>query len=88
MLQEKAAKEEKQLLEEIKEEEDPGENIEVINENTQKVHIYNSKTMRDQFGCLPPWKRPRRTERKMRKVNHTRKKTFKQNWCAKFVPLD
>lgn len=44
--------------------------------------------MRDQYGTLPPWKRPRRTERKMRKVNHTRKKIFKQNWCAKFVPLD
>lgn len=71
----------------MKDEADPGENIEVINEKTKKVHIYNTKTMRDQYGTLPPWKQARNTDRKLRKKDHAMKKQFVQAWTNKFVPL-
>lgn len=87
-LQEKREKEEAEIIEELNEKDNKGEDIEVVNEKTKVVHVYNTKTMRDQFGCLPPWKQARKTERKVRKVNHSRKLNFKQAWCAKFVPLD
>lgn len=86
--QEKREKEEKDIMEELAEIDDQGENIEVVNEKTKVVHVYNTKTMRDQFNTLPSWKQPRKTERKQRKVNHSRKMNFKQAWCAQFVPLD
>lgn len=71
----------------MKEDADPGENIEVINENTKKVHVYNTKTMRDQYGSLAPWHKPRNTERKVRKKEYAMVKQFKQTWVNKFVPL-
>lgn len=63
------------------------ENISVINENTKKVHIYNTKTMKDQYGTVPIWKRQRNTAKRTRKLEHSRKLNFNQAWCAKFVPL-
>lgn len=75
------------MLQELEDEADQGENVEVINENTKKVHIYNTKTLRDQYGTLPPWKKPRNTEKKIRKKNHAMKKQFNQAWLNKFVPL-
>lgn len=87
-IQETLAKEEADIIAELRETNSKGEDIEVINDKTNVKHVYNTKTGRDQFGCLPPWKQARRTERKMRKVNHSRKLNFKQAWCAKFVPLD
>lgn len=72
---------------ELEEQEDPGEIVETVNENTGKVHVYNTKTMRDQYGTLPAWKKPRKTERKLRKIAHARMKGFRQKWCAQFVPL-
>lgn len=86
--QEKREKEEADILAELAEKDDVGENIEVVNEKTNVVHVYNTKTLRDQFNTLAPWKQPRKTERKQRKVNHSRKLNFKQAWCAQFVPLD
>lgn len=86
-LQEKLEKEEKEILDELAEEKAPGEIIEVKNENTGVIHQYNSKTMRDQFGTLPPWKSRRTTERKVRKKTHAMKKQFNQAWLNKFVPL-
>lgn len=86
-MQEKRIAEEQEILDELKADADPGENIEVVNENTKKVHIYNTRTMRDQFGSLPPWQKPRNTERKIRKKEHAMKKQFKQTWVNKFVPL-
>lgn len=75
------------MLDEINEQNAPGEEIEVVNENTKKVHRYNTKTMRDQYGSLPPWKQPRNTEKKIRKKNHAMTKQFKQAWVNKFVPI-
>lgn len=86
--QEKREKEEAEILAELAEKDDLGENIEVVNEKTNVVHVYNTKTLRDQFNTLPPWKAPRKTERKQRKVNHSRKLNFNQAWCAQFIPLD
>lgn len=86
--QEKREKEEAEIEIELKERDDKGEDIEVVNEKTNVVHVYNTKTGRDQFGNLPAWKQPRRTERKIRKVNHSRKLNFNQAWCAQFIPLD
>lgn len=86
-LQEKEKKEEKEILEELQDEQDKGEFIEVLNEKTNVVHKYNTKTMRDQFGTLPVWKRPRNTERKIRKKTHAQMKQFNQAWLNKFVPV-
>lgn len=86
-LQEKEQKEEKEILDEIKEEADPGENVEVVNENTKKVHVYNTKTMRDQYGTLPPWMKTKNTARKIRRKEHAMKKQFNQAWVNKFVPI-
>lgn len=86
-VQDKQAKEEKEILDELAEEKDTGEDIEVKNENTGVVHRYNTKTMRDQFGTLPPWKTRRNTEKKIRKKTHAMKKQFNQAWLNKFVPL-
>lgn len=74
-------------MQELKDEADPGENIEVINEKTKKVHVYNTKTMRDQYGSLPTWKKPRNTEKKIQRKNHAMKKQFNQAWLNKFVPI-
>lgn len=87
MVQEKKLKEEQEILDELAEEKAKGEIVEVRNENTGVVHKYNSKTMRDQFGTLPPWKTRRHTERKQRKKEHAMKKQFKQAWLNKFVPI-
>lgn len=87
LLQEKEEKEEQEILDELKEEQDKGEIVEVVNENTKKVHRYNTKTMRDQYGTLPPWKKPRNTEKKQRKKIHAMKKQFKQQWVNKFIPI-
>lgn len=86
--QEKREKEENEILEELKEDEDKGETVEVINEKTKVKHVYNTKTFRDQFNTFPKWKQPRKTERKQRKANHSRKLNFNQSWCAQFIPLD
>lgn len=85
--QEKQQKEDQDLLDEIAEEKAEGEVVEVVNDKTNVVHQYNTKTMRDQFGSLPVWKRPRNTEKKIRKKTHAQKKQFKQAWLNKFVPL-
>lgn len=86
-LQEKLEKEEQEILDELKDEKDKGEMVDVVNEKTNVVHQYNTKTLRDQFGSLPVWKKPRNTERKIRKKTHAMKKQFKQAWLNKFVPI-
>lgn len=86
-VQEKQEKEEKEILDELAEEKEKGEIVEVTNEKTGVVHRFNTKTLRDQFGTLPTWKKPRNTERKIRKKQHAQKKQFNQAWLNKFVPL-
>lgn len=86
-IQEKQEKEEQEILDEIAEEKAEGEIVEVKNEKTGVVHKFNTKTMRDQFGSLPVWKKPRNTERKIRKKTHAMKKQFNQAWLNKFVPI-
>lgn len=86
-LQEKLEKEEQEILQEIEDEQDKGELVETVNENTKKVHIYNTKTLRDQYGTLPPWKKPRNTDRKIQKKSHAMKKSFNQAWINRYVPL-
>ncbi|KAJ6642549.1 hypothetical protein Bhyg_07501 [Pseudolycoriella hygida] len=83
----KEEKEEKDILDEIREEEDKGENVEVVNEKTQKVHVYNTKTLRDQYGTLPAWKKNKKTQRKINKRNHSQKLKFNQAWCTQYIPL-
>ena len=84
---EKKSKEEKELEYELQEKHEKGEKIKVINENTGKEHIYNTKTMKDQHGSYPPWFKTKKTPKRMRKLNHARKKHFKQAWCTVNVPL-
>lgn len=84
---EKHEKEEKKILDELNEEEDKGESVEVVNESTQKVHVYNTKTLRDQYGTLPPWKKTKKTQRKINKRIHSQKLKFNQAWCTQYIPL-
>lgn len=72
---------------ELEEKEDKGENITVINEKTGKPHTYNTKTFKDENGSYPPWFKPRKTQKRMRKLNHARKQRFKQAWTTINVPL-
>lgn len=85
--QEKQEREEKKILDDLNEEKDKGENVEVVNDKTQKVHVYNTKTYRDQYGTLPPWKKTKKTQRKINKRIHSQKLKFNQAWCTQYIPL-
>ncbi|KAM7356382.1 uncharacterized protein ACRADG_002140 isoform 1-T2 [Cochliomyia hominivorax] len=83
----KKSKEEKELQFELQEEREKGESITVVNEKTGKTHIYNSKTLKDQHGSYPPWYKPRKTAKRMRKKDHARKLKFNQRWTVTNIPL-
>ncbi|XP_037929887.1 18 kDa learning-associated protein of slug-like [Teleopsis dalmanni] len=84
---EKKTKEEKELEHEMQEQREKGKKIKVVNENTGKEHIYNSKTLRDQFGNYPPWFKRNKTAKRLRKKDHARSRDFKQAWTTINVPL-
>ncbi|XP_055373483.1 protein LLP homolog [Condylostylus longicornis] len=79
--------EDKLLRLELDEEHSKGEIVEVTNEKTGKVQKFNTKTMKDQNGKFPTWYKPRKTPKKIRKMDHARKLKFKQQWTTTNVPL-
>lgn len=84
---EKIAKEYQEIEHEFEEERDKGENITVVNEKTGKKHTYNTKTMKDEHGSYPPWFKPKKTAKRIRKLEHSRKMRFRQAWTTINVPL-
>ncbi|XP_013116494.1 protein LLP homolog [Stomoxys calcitrans] len=84
---EKKTKEEEQLEFELQEEREQGQSVTVVNEKTGKTHVYNTKTLKDQHGSYPPWFKPKKTAKRMRKRDHARKMKFKQAWTVTNVPL-
>ena len=72
---------------EAQEERETGKKVKVTNEKTGKLHVYNSKTMKDQHGSYPPWYKPKKTAKRMRKKAFAQKRKFKQAWTTINVPL-
>ncbi|KAI9587892.1 protein LLP homolog isoform X1 [Glossina fuscipes] len=85
--QEKKSKEEEELEYEMEEAREKGQNVTIVNEKNGKCHIYNTKTLKDQHGSYPPWFKPKKTAKRMRKKAHAQKKKFKQTWTVTNVPL-
>ncbi|XP_030375293.1 protein LLP homolog [Scaptodrosophila lebanonensis] len=81
------SKEEQELIYEHEENQEQGQQVATLNENTGKEHVYNSKTLKDQYGNYPPWFKNRKTAKRLRKKQHSQKKNFKQAWTTVNVPL-
>uniref|UniRef100_A0A0K8TQL7 Uncharacterized protein n=1 Tax=Tabanus bromius TaxID=304241 RepID=A0A0K8TQL7_TABBR len=76
-----------EIVKEIKEETKKGEKVETVNEKTGKVHVYDTKTGRDQYGNFPPWHKGRKNPKRNVRLNISRKKNFKQAWTTTNIPL-
>ncbi|EDV95624.1 protein LLP homolog [Drosophila grimshawi] len=85
----KAAKtrEHQELIYEHQESLEKGKEIFQVNEKTGVEHVYNSKTLKDQFGNYPAWFKKKKTAKRLRKKQHAQKKNFKQAWTTVNVPL-
>ncbi|EDW78958.1 protein LLP homolog [Drosophila tropicalis] len=81
------SKEEQELIYEHQESLETGEKIAVTNEKTGVEHVFNSKTLKDQFGNYPAWFKKKKTAKRLRKKQHAQKKNFKQAWTTVNVPL-
>ncbi|XP_034482904.1 protein LLP homolog [Drosophila innubila] len=81
------SKEERELMYEHQESLEKGQPVVQVNENTGVEHVYNSKTLKDQFGNYPAWFKKKKTAKRLRKKQHAQKKNFKQAWTTVNVPL-
>ncbi|XP_017071613.1 protein LLP homolog [Drosophila eugracilis] len=81
------SKEEQELIYEHQESLEKGEKVKVTNENTGVEHVFNSKTLKDQYGNYPAWFKKKKTAKRLRKKQHSQKKNFKQAWTTVNVPL-
>lgn len=81
------SKEERELMFEHQESLEKGQPVVHVNENTGVEHVYNSKTLKDQFGNFPAWFKKKKTAKRLRKKQHAQKKNFKQAWTTVNVPL-
>jgi len=86
-LQAVKSKEERELMFEHQESLEKGQPVVHVNENTGVEHVYNSKTLKDQFGNFPAWFKKKKTAKRLRKKQHAQKKNFKQAWTTVNVPL-
>lgn len=86
LLQRKLA-EEKKMIEDIAEQDKPGEIVKVTNEKSSVEHVYDTKTMRDQFGNFPVWMNRRHTKKKIKHRATARLKRFNPFWCHSHVPI-
>lgn len=75
------------MIEDIAEKEKPGEIVKVTNEKSSVEHIYDTKTMRDQFGNFPVWMNRRHTKKKIKHRATARLKRFNPFWCHSHVPI-
>ncbi|KAH8395602.1 hypothetical protein KR222_001868 [Zaprionus bogoriensis] len=81
------SKEERELMYEHQESLEKGQPVKQVNETTGIEHVYNSKTLKDQFGNYPAWFKKKKTAKRLRKKQHAQKKNFKQAWTTVNVPL-
>ncbi|XP_030560895.1 protein LLP homolog [Drosophila novamexicana] len=81
------SKEQQELIYEHQESLEKGKPIPQVNEKTGVEHVYNSKTLKDQFGNYPAWFKKKKTAKRLRKKQHAQKKNFKQAWTTVNVPL-
>ncbi|KAH8408360.1 hypothetical protein KR215_003543 [Drosophila sulfurigaster] len=81
------SKEERELMFEHQESLEKGKRIVQVNENTGVEHVFNTKTLKDQFGNYPAWFKKKKTAKRLRKKQHAQKKNFKQAWTTVNVPL-
>ncbi|KAM8710205.1 hypothetical protein ACLKA7_016921 [Drosophila subpalustris] len=81
------SKEERELMYEHQESLEKGQQVAQVNEKTGVEHVYNSKTLKDQFGNYPAWFKKKKTAKRLRKKQHAQKKNFKQAWTTVNVPL-
>ncbi|EDV38969.1 uncharacterized protein Dana_GF24733 [Drosophila ananassae] len=81
------SKEEQELIYEHQESLEKGEPVALVNENTGVEHVFNSKTLKDQYGNYPAWFKKKKTAKRLRKKQHAQKKNFKQAWTTVNVPL-
>ncbi|XP_064541761.1 protein LLP homolog [Drosophila montana] len=81
------SKEQQELIYEHQESLEKGKEIPQVNEKTGVEHVYNSKTLKDQFGNYPAWFKKKKTAKRLRKKQHAQKKNFKQAWTTVNVPL-
>lgn len=79
--------EEKKMIEDIAEQDKPGEIVKVTNEKSSVEHVYDTKTMRDQFGNFPVWMNRRHTKKKIKHRATARLKRFNPFWCHSHVPI-
>lgn len=61
-----------------------GEKIAVVNPTTKKKHVYNSKTMKDQYGNYPVWYKPHKEKRKANKRKVVSKSSF---WSGSYMQV-
>lgn len=87
LLQAAKSKEEQELIYEHQESLEKGQPVVQVNEKSGVEHVYNSKTLKDQFGNYPAWFKKKKTAKRLRKKQHAQKKNFKQAWTTVNVPL-
>ncbi|KAH8302066.1 hypothetical protein KR044_002385 [Drosophila immigrans] len=81
------SKEERELMFEHQESLEKGKRVVQVNEKTGVEHVFNSKTLKDQFGNYPDWFKKKKSAKRLRKKQHAQKKNFKQAWTTVNVPL-
>ncbi|ALC45084.1 CG15019 [Drosophila busckii] len=81
------SKEEQELRFEHQESLEKGSQVVQVNEKSGVEHVFNSKTLKDQFGNYPAWFKKKKTAKRLRKKQHSQKKNFKQAWTTVNVPL-
>jgi recombinational DNA repair protein RecT len=70
-----------EFIREKKEEYEKSKKIAVKNEKTDIVHVFDSKTLKDQFGTYPVW-----LNKNIRKRKQQRRKKDKQFWVGAYMP--
>lgn len=61
--------------------------MKIVNDNTGKLHVFDPKTLKDQYGSYPPWLNVGNHKRKIKKRKAAlRKNQFytgaNQDYCA------
>ncbi|BFF98213.1 protein LLP homolog [Drosophila madeirensis] len=80
-------REQQELIYEHQESLEKGQKVKVTNDKTGVEHVFNSKTLKDQYGNYPAWFKKKKTAKRLRKKQHSQTKNFKQAWTTVNVPL-
>lgn len=79
-----------EFLEEIGKKNNKAKTMKVTNEKTGIVHIYNTNTMKDQFGTHPVWYHANNMKRKIKKRSgkgDNRRNKYNMTWKGTMLPL-